>query len=135
MKAKQIIFAAAILGALAVILGAFGAHKLKEILEPEKLETFKLGVNYQYFHVLALLSCGLLSLFSRDTIKLFSYASICLIVGIAFFSGSLYLLSLKDVVNLGSAIKIIGPITPIGGLFFIAGWILLGLGALKLTNN
>jgi uncharacterized membrane protein YgdD (TMEM256/DUF423 family) len=135
MKAKQIIFTAAILGALAVILGAFGAHKLKEILEPEKLETFKLGVNYQYFHVFALLSCGLFSLISKDAIKQFAYASICLIIGIAFFSGSLYLLSLKDVVNLGSAIKIIGPITPIGGLFFIAGWIFLGLGALKLTNN
>ena len=135
MKAKQIIFTATILGALAVILGAFGAHKLKDILEPEKLETFKLGVNYQYFHVLTLLCCGLFSLISKDAIKLISYASICLIIGIAFFSGSLYLLSLKDVVNLGSAIKIIGPITPIGGLFFIAGWILLGLGALKLTNN
>ena len=73
MKAKQIIFTAAILGALAVILGAFGAHKLKEILEPEKLETFKLGVNYQYFHVLTLLCCGLFSLISKDAIKLFYF--------------------------------------------------------------
>ena len=61
MKSKQILLLASILGALAVILGAFGAHGLADKISPEKLETFKLGVSYQYYHIAALLACGILS--------------------------------------------------------------------------
>ncbi|MBO9632094.1 MAG: DUF423 domain-containing protein [Chitinophagaceae bacterium] len=111
---------AALLGALSVVLGAFGAHKLKELVPAETVSTFETGVRYQFYHVFALLVLAIL--FEKFSQRWLKYAANCFIAGIILFSGSLYLLTaLKatDTVGLSG----IGAITPIGGLFFIAGWL------------
>jgi uncharacterized membrane protein YgdD (TMEM256/DUF423 family) len=116
---------AALLGILAVVLGAFGAHGLKKIVPPETITTFETGVRYQFYHVFALLAVGIL--FERFPNKWLRYAGNCFAFGILLFSGSLYVLTaLKatDTVGLSG----IGAITPFGGLFFIAGWLLVFLG-------
>ncbi|MBO9574003.1 MAG: DUF423 domain-containing protein [Chitinophagaceae bacterium] len=110
---------------MAVILGAFGAHGLKQMLTPEYISTFETGVRYHMYHVFALLAAGIL--YERFPDKLIIYAGYAFITGILLFSGSLYLLTLlkaTDTVGL----KGIGIITPFGGLFFIAGWICMALG-------
>lgn len=113
---------AAYLGALSVALGAFGAHALKEQLSQQELTTFETAVRYQFFHVFALALTGLL--YKAYPNKKLIYAGNCFQLGILFFSGSLYSLSL-----LGSAqFAWIGAITPLGGIFFISAWILLALG-------
>ena len=124
---KQIIITASFFGVLAVIFGAFGAHSLKAILTTQHLETWHTAVQYHFYHVFALL---FLSTFARFKSRLI-YASYCLFsFGIIFFSGSLYLLSCRDA--LGWAwLYVLGPITPVGGLLFIAGWITLGLAAYR----
>jgi len=130
MKSKQILLIACILGALAVILGAFGAHGLTGKISPEKLETFKLGVSYHYYHVLALLACGIL-LKLNESQRLLSYAAIVFIIGIFCFSGSLYLLSTRELTGFGYLTPVLGPMTPIGGLFLIAAWVMMGISTLK----
>ncbi|RYE24442.1 MAG: DUF423 domain-containing protein [Sphingobacteriaceae bacterium] len=124
---KQIILTAAILGALAVITGAFGAHALKSKLEQNQLEVWHTAVQYQFYHVLALLFLSTLNPLNNNLLEwsyyLFSF-------GIVLFSGSLYLLSTREILG-WSWLRFMGPITPLGGLFFIAGWITLGLGVLK----
>lgn len=124
---KRIILTAAFFGALAVILGAFGAHSLKKIIEPESLAIWQKGVEYQFYHTFALLY---LSTFARYKHKLINFAFAFFTAGIILFSGSLYLLALKDVDNL-SFNAFLGPITPIGGLCFIVGWVGLFLAALR----
>jgi uncharacterized membrane protein YgdD (TMEM256/DUF423 family) len=126
---KSFLVWAAVLGALAVILGAFGAHKLKELVPPETVSTFQTGVTYQFYHVFALLATGIL--FAQLPGSQLEWAGRCFIIGILLFSGSLYLMTiLKMTGNVG--LKGIGILTPIGGVFFIAGWICLLLGLLKL---
>jgi uncharacterized membrane protein YgdD (TMEM256/DUF423 family) len=113
---------AAILGMLAVALGAFGAHGLKKIVPAEAITTFETGVRYQFYHTFALLAVAIL--FEKCSPRMMRYAGICFITGIILFSGSLYVLTAMeatDAVGLSS----IGIITPFGGLFFIAGWICL----------
>ena len=118
----------AILGALSVILGAFAAHGLKKIVPPESISTFETGVRYQFYHVFALLILGIL--IDRFPGSLMNWAGYCFIIGIVLFSGSLYLLALlKSTESVG--VNRIGIITPFGGLFFIAGWILLFIRILK----
>lgn len=124
---KRIIITASVFGIVAVILGAFGAHSLKKIIDPADLEVWNTAVEYQFYHTLALL---FLSTFSRFRSRAINAASWFFTVGILFFSGSLYLLSLKDVLNI-SKISIIGPLTPFGGLLLILGWISLLLATLK----
>jgi uncharacterized membrane protein YgdD (TMEM256/DUF423 family) len=109
-----------LLALLAVVLGAFGAHGLKAIIAPEQLNTFEIGVRYQFYHAIAILAVGLLSYFRK--VKLLHWAGWFFLAGVFLFSGSLYLLSLKEVISLPLAL--IGPITPIGGLLFIVGWAL-----------
>jgi uncharacterized membrane protein YgdD (TMEM256/DUF423 family) len=126
---KSFLVWAAVLGALAVILGAFGAHKLKELVPPETVSTFQTGVTYQFYHVFALLATGIL--FAQLPGSQLEWAGRCFIIGILLFSGSLYLMTvLKMTGNVG--LKGIGILTPIGGVFFIAGWSCLLLGILKL---
>ena len=108
--------------ALGVLFGAFGAHALKKILSPEMLVVYKTGVEYQFYHALGLLLIGLIGF--RIESKWLRWSGILLIGGIVIFSGSLYALSI-------SGIKILGAITPIGGLAFVAGWICLAIGILK----
>ena len=123
---KRIILTAAFLGGLAVILGAFGAHSLKALVSPSSLEIWQKGVEYQFYHVFALLY---LSTFARYKNKLIGFSYLFFTLGIALFSGSLYVLALRDAYHL--SVQFIGPITPIGGLCFILGWICLFLAALK----
>lgn len=124
---KRIILTAAFFGALAVILGAFGAHGLKSIVAPNQLETWQKGVEYQFYHTLAILY---LSTFARYKNKLIALSFLFFTLGIILFSGSLYLLAIKDAYGL-SFPQFLGPITPIGGICFIIGWGSLFLAALK----
>ena len=123
---KRIILTAAFLGALAVCLGAFGAHSLKNLVSTSALEIWQKGVEYQFYHVFALLY---LSTFARYKNKLIGFAYVFFTLGIVLFSGSLYFLALKDVYHFSA--QFIGPITPIGGLCFIIGWLFLFMAALK----
>ncbi len=124
---KQIIITAAVLGALAVILGAFGAHGLKAYLQPQQIEIWNKGVQYHFYHVFALLFLATLTL-TKSNLIFASYW--CFTLGILFFSGSLYLLSCREALK-WDWLKIMGPITPVGGLLFIAGWVLLALAAFR----
>ena len=125
---KTALIAGILFAALAVILGAFGAHALKPLLTPEQLNTFETGVKYEFYHALALLDTGII--YSVFPFKPVRYASICFIIGILLFSGSLYAMTamkLGGEVGLGG----LGILTPIGGLFFILGWLMLVLGVMK----
>ena len=116
---------ACFLGVLSVILGAFGAHTLKSMVPPKALEIFETGVRYQFYHVFALALAGIV--YSSFPNKLIYWSCYCYIGGIILFSGSLYLLTYASATN-STAFRWVGPITPLGGLLFIAGWILLALG-------
>ncbi|MEI4768965.1 DUF423 domain-containing protein [Psychrobacillus sp. FJAT-51614] len=125
---KLFIIAGAINGFLAVALGAFGAHALKERLSEKYLAIWETAVQYQMFHALALVAIGILM-----SDKLIGYVSslntagYLILVGIILFSGSLYVLSL-------SGISVLGAITPIGGVAFLVGWILLIVAAVKYAS-
>jgi len=103
----------AVYGFLGVALGAFGAHALRQRLSPEMLRAWHVGVEYQFYHALALLALGLLVLLRPAPGQ--TLAGISFGLGILMFSGSLYALSL-------SGIRVLGAITPIGGLLFLLGW-------------
>ncbi|QPH39749.1 DUF423 domain-containing protein [Pedobacter endophyticus] len=124
---KRIILTASFLGAVAVLFGAFGAHGLKALIDAPSLEIWQKGVDYQFYHTFALLY---LSTFARYRNKLINIAYFCFTFGIILFSGSLYLLATKNLLNL-DFVNIIGPITPMGGLLFVLGWIMLFFAAVK----
>lgn len=124
---KQIIITAAIFGMLAVIFGAFGAHGLKAVLTADHLETWHTAVQYHFYHVFALL---FLSTFARFKSGLIMASYYLFSLGILFFSGSLYLLSCRDALHMPGLVAL-GPITPLGGLLFIAGWVTLALAAFR----
>lgn len=118
---KNFLRVGASLMALGVVFGAFGAHGLKEIVSPEKLGIFETATRYQIYHSLALLLIGTLLYFRKTS--LMPLAGWFFLGGIVCFSGSLYLLTFADIVALPTGL--LGPITPIGGLLFVAGWIVL----------
>ena len=125
---KGSIISGAIHGFLVVALGAFGAHALDNVLDDYGIGIWETAVQYQMFHALAIIAIGILmspKLFG--SIKQLKIATICMNLGIVFFSGSLYILAL-------SGIGILGAITPIGGVLFLAGWILLLVVTLKNKN-
>ena len=122
---KGFLRTAAVLGALAVTLGAFGAHGLKTMVPPETVNTFETGVRYQFYHTFALLAIAIL--FEKFPHRNIRYAGVCFIAGIVLFSGSLYALTLLQATNT-VGLRGIGAITPIGGVFFIVGWICMFLG-------
>lgn len=126
---KQIIITAAVFGILAVVLGAFGAHGLRDKVSDADLENWKTAVNYQFYHTLALL---FLASFTSLNKSMANASFICFSLGILLFSGSLYLLATRSLTGFPS--KVLGPITPIGGLFFIGGWVFLLIAALKNPN-
>lgn len=111
---KNLLLYASINGFLAVTLGAFGAHGLESILNSDLLATFHTAVEYHMYHSLALLGTALLA-FQFPQEKLVRIAGNLFLLGILFFSGSLYVLAL-------SGISWLGAITPIGGVFFLAAW-------------
>lgn len=124
---KRIILTAAIFGLIAVTLGAFGAHGLSGKISEQHLENWHTAVNYQFYHTLALL---FLATFSRAKNTLINVAYFTFTLGILLFSGSLYLLSTRELTGITN-IHILGPITPLGGLLLILGWASLFLATLK----
>ena len=125
---KPFIVTAAFLGALSVMLGAFGAHALKEWLTPLALNTYETAVRYQFYHVFALAFSGIL--YKDFPYQRLITAGKFFVAGIILFSGSLYLLTFFSVKNI-TGFQWIGAITPIGGGLFIIGWIFLGMGVLS----
>lgn len=117
---RKIILTAAFLGIIAIILGAFGAHALKAILLPEQLTSFETGVRYQMYHAFFLFFVA-----SRKELSLKAVNVIynLVLAGVIFFSGSIYLLTTKNITQID--FKIIGFVTPIGGLLLIFAWIVL----------
>jgi len=126
---KNFLAVAALLGALAVALGAFAAHSLRTMLPADAVATFETGVRYQFYHVFALLIIGIAS--EKFYTKWMHRAGNCFIIGIILFSGSLYALTALRITETTSATKYVGIITPFGGLFFIAGWLFLFFAASK----
>lgn len=122
---KGSIISGAIQGFLAVALGAFGAHALEDILDDYGTGIWDTAVQYQMFHATGLVLIGILmSVKLFGNVKQLKWAMICFNVGILFFSGSLYILAL-------TGIKILGAVTPIGGVFFLTGWVLIIVSAMK----
>lgn len=120
---KLFLILSSISGILAVSLGAFGAHALKDKLESNGyLDTYQTAVSYQFYHTLALLGIAILA--SRIESSWLNYAGYSMAIGILIFSGSLYVLSF-------TGIRWLGAITPLGGLAFIAGWLCLLITAIK----
>jgi uncharacterized membrane protein YgdD (TMEM256/DUF423 family) len=115
---KKIFTTAALLGMIAIVLGAFGAHALKALLTPEHLVTFETGVRYQMYHALFLLLIGnITSLSDKAKNQIYSL----MLSGVVLFSGSIYLLATNSLTSFD--FKIIGFVTPIGGLLLIFSWI------------
>ena len=119
MKNTTLIFGA-VYGLLSVILGAFGAHALKKIISVEKLVSFETGVRYQMYAALFLLITGYILKFETPVEK---WISLLMIAGTFLFSVSIYLLAFSEVATVPS--KVIGPITPLGGLLMIISWAML----------
>ena len=120
---KLFIQFAALSGAIAVGLGAFGAHALKDRLTSSGyLDTYQTAVSYQFYHTVALLIIGVIAM--RSPSNWINYSGYSMMVGMVLFSGSLYVLCF-------SGIRWLGAITPVGGLAFISGWVLLLVAALK----
>jgi uncharacterized membrane protein YgdD (TMEM256/DUF423 family) len=122
---QRILITASLFGVIAVVVGAFGAHGLKTLISADALTIWAKGVEYQFYHTFALLFLSQMKT-SRYTSLAYWFFSI----GILLFSGSLYLLATRSITNL-SFLNFVGPITPIGGLLLILGWIMLLITAIK----
>jgi len=123
MTARACLFIAAILLAMAVALGAFGAHALKTRLTADMLAVYQTAVQYHAWHGLGLLAVGVLMLQWPESTAL-RWSAGLLLAGVLIFSGSLYALAV-------SGVRWLGAVTPIGGAAFIAGWLMLALAVLK----
>jgi len=121
---------ASIFALLAVALGALGAHALQEVLSAKSLASFETAVRYQFYHAIALFITSFA--YAQRPEPLFKWAGRVFIAGVFCFSGSIYLLSTRELSGIGW--PWLGPITPLGGLLFIAGWALLGTGVLRDKN-
>ncbi|PIQ35256.1 MAG: hypothetical protein COW63_01270 [Bacteroidetes bacterium CG18_big_fil_WC_8_21_14_2_50_41_14] len=119
---KTILLSAAILLVLAVAIGAFGAHALKPRLTEEMMQVYKTGVEYHFYHALGLLLIGILS--TAWPSGWLNWSALLIGLGIILFSGSLYVMAI-------TGIKWVGAITPLGGLSFISGWVLLFVAVWK----
>ncbi|MGF1739548.1 DUF423 domain-containing protein [Vibrio profundum] len=129
MKGRWLLAIAGFYGFTGVGLGAFAAHGLREQLTPLMLNVFDTGVRYQFVHALAIIACAVLlqlKLPARAQ-KYFFVAAICFIIGVLCFSGSLYALAMTN-------IYWFGPITPIGGLLFMLGWLAFICAAMKMKE-
>lgn len=126
MMDKKIIATAAFLGMVAIILGAFGAHALKKVLSVEELVTFETGVRYQMYHAFFLLFVATRKELSIKTLKVIYNLAVA---GVLLFSGSIYLLATNNLTSFD--FKIIGFVTPIGGLLLILAWSVLFVKIIK----
>lgn len=125
---RSILIKGASLGCVAVILGALGAHALKNMLTPDQLASFETGVKYQMYH--AILLVALAFYIKKEPSKYISNAINLMFFGVILFSGSIYLLTLKNILAI-EFLKFAGPITPIGGILLVIGWFLLILEGFK----
>ena len=131
IQIRGIVFAA-----IAVILGAFGAHAFKALLPLDRLQVFETGVRYQIIHAIALIVLSLAMANAKKyehsdlATKWMQRAALCMTIGIVLFSGSLYLIATSSILpfTLGAWV---GPITPLGGLFFITGWTCWGIASYR----
>ena len=117
-----------VLAGLAVVLGAFGAHGLQKIVSPDRVAIYQTGVQYQMYHALALVLTGIMS--ERILNSYLSYAGVMFVAGVVLFSGSLYMIVSLYAMN-KTVPKAVGILTPVGGLFFIFGWVCLLISILK----
>ena len=124
---KKILITGSVLGIISIILGAFGAHALKELISPEMQQTFETGVRYQMYHALFLLFMGTTSLVPDKTKNIIYYL---IVIGVIFFSGSIYGLATNALTIFN--FKSIGFITPLGGLCFIISWGILFVNLIKI---
>lgn len=129
---KRFLIIASLCAMIAVILGAFGAHGLKKLVEPDSVSTFDTGVRYQFYHSFAIFIIAIL--YERFAGKLLNIAGYLFLTGIILFSGSLYILTILKATN-SVGLTGIGILTPIGGLFFIAGWLFLLFAILKKSSS
>jgi uncharacterized membrane protein YgdD (TMEM256/DUF423 family) len=121
-------------GSVAVTFGALGAHTLERVVSEKQLEVWKTATQYQVIHTLLLLAMLVFSTLRSD-VK-FKVSSIVILLGILFFSGSLYLLSCRDLLFLPKAfVKVLGPITPVGGLLLLSGWLIMAFEANKILKQ
>ncbi len=127
---RNILMNAGIFGLLAVVLGAFGAHGLKPLLSSDMLAAYETGVRYHFYHMVVLLVLGFVA---QSTDKLLHRAATFFTLGIILFSGSLYGLALSSIS--GNVWSWLGPVTPVGGVCFITGWIFIFLFASKKNKN
>lgn len=127
---KTILVSASILGIFSIILGAFGAHALKELIPFQSQQTFETGVRYQMYHALLLLFIGSTNLVQQKTKKIIYYL---VVVGLILFSGSIYGLATNELSMFN--FKSIGFITPIGGLSLIFAWIFLFIDFIKNSSK
>jgi len=112
---KKLLIAGSLLGLISIILGAFAAHGLEKVVTPDAIETFQVGVRYQMYHAIVLLFVNIFEGFSA---KQKNVISIMFFMGVLFFSGSIYLIQLTSITA-----KSIWFVTPLGGFFFIIGWV------------
>lgn len=124
MDVNIFLFLGALNGFLSVALGAFGAHALEGILTPERMSTWETAVRYEMYHAFALVAVGLLKM-KFPTSKLLNWAGWLFFLGIVLFTGSLFIICLAGITTLGI-------ITPMGGVSFLIGWLLLMIAAKKL---
>jgi uncharacterized membrane protein YgdD (TMEM256/DUF423 family) len=127
---RYFLIAGSLFAGLAVILGAFGAHALKSKLAAEQIQVFETGVKYQMYHAIALIV--LFALSEKIGSSMLNYSGYFFTAGIILFSGSLYLLSCSELLGIEKMKSILGPITPLGGLSLIIGWVCLLISALKI---
>ncbi len=136
---KKIIVTAAVLGMLSVIIGAWAAHGIEGFIPDtdldkiKKIDSFKVGVRYQFYHTFLLLFVGLIPA-KYFTGKL-KWVYRMTLIGVLLFSGSIYLLALRDQIGLTNFKSVLGPITPLGGLILIVAWGILVLYGLKLKKD
>ena len=128
---KGFLKTAAILAAISVALGAFAAHSLKGNFSANAIEIFETAVRYQFYHVFALFLAGIV--YKEFTNKFVKISGKLFMLGLLLFSGSLYAMSVVKAMVL-PGFSWLGPVTPIGGLCFIAGWICLFIGFFKPNN-
>ena len=127
---RKLLILGCVFGMLAVILGAFGAHGLKEVLTEESLTSYETGVRYQFYHAFLALIIANTSFFTNKTKNIVFWM---LLVGVVLFSGSIYLLTTSVIT--GVSIKSFGFVTPIGGVFLILAWLVLILNILKMNKK
>ncbi len=130
--ARKFIQIASLTALLGVVLGAFAAHGLQDKISADQISVFQTGVRYQFYHSFGIFITALL--LQKNENVWIKRAAWSFILGIILFSGSLYLLSCRELLHLTSW-KWLGPITPIGGVFFIIGWAFVFLSTFKSKNN